>query len=607
MTSIVPRACLASLFLLSGCIFSESSVSEGGGAVGNNATTGIMTSGTAGTADTAGTAGTAGTTLTGSTGGTCTKVTQCDASQCGMVDDGCGGMLECEPCACKDGKPVSTSCGSCGLGTPTCTGNAFSCEFAAEIVKTTDQAMKCDTIAYVDTLAKPGGDGSAQKPWSTYREAAGSFGEGEKGLILINTQGVVAEVLVVKPGVHVVGGYEKGPSGWTPAKEASGQIKKASVEPPTATDSRDVFGLIAREIRDTTVVYGLQIKTPNAPAGMSAYGAYVVDSDQLLLEHVEIRPGRGGHGADGQDGMKGENGGDGQGATCINRVPKEGDPGQNPACPKANGGRGGPGAGFVNNAAQTYSLAAPGEDSADGVERGGMGGRNNGAPRGQDGQGGMRQSVPGAGGSGGLSQGRVVSSLWEPVQSAKDGMNGTDGSGGGGGGGAGIENTSHPGFGNVPPDKSFQAAAGGGGGAGGCGGQRGTAGKDGGGSFGIFAVKSTISIKASEITAGIGGVGGRGGSGGAGGLGGSGGSGASDNCESYGITETPSGAGGMGGDGSAGGSGGGGAGGVSYGAYCHQSKVSPTETDIQGGTPALGGTGNQEGGAGLSADQFGCF
>ena len=480
--------------------------------------------------------------------------------------------------------------------------------------------MKCDLIAYVDPTAPAGGDGKPQSPWITYKDAVDALSaiSSADGLIVLASRGVFEEVIELRSGIHVVGGYRPEASGWQEDKESDGKIRKTVIALKAPATPEDLFGLVAHDITKPTVVGHIRIQMPDAQAGKNVYGAHLLRAKQLLFTHLEILAGRGGDGINGTNGIKGVDGIDGTLPFCLDGDSYSISPTQQD-CPMASGGNGGLGAVYNffasgGPADPSFSpAAADGYSSRDGVAKGGRGGVND-SPNLYDGGNGEngRPGIEVSGGRSGLNRGMVVDGLWVAQNSAEAGQSGNHGSGGGGGGGAGFIDTSNPANDFFQGENSL-AASGSAGGAGGCGGEAGGAGQDGGASFGIFAVESSLELESSTVTSDLGGQGGQGGNGGKGGRGGNGALGTRDDCGNRPVQKALGGAGGNGADGSDGGGGGGGAGGASYGAYCAESSFMAVESSFQagasasGGAGGLGGTGGQAGEGGAFVKQFNCY
>jgi hypothetical protein len=465
--------------------------------------------------------------------------------------------------------------------------------------------LACEDVLYVSSEAAGDGDGTASSPFASYPSA---FAEASAGqTIVIGGDNPLLTMIEVKDGVSVIGGYNIDGDTWTfdPEKQHEVQVPAANM---------DTLGLAAIDLLEETVVYGLDITTADASDGGSYdnYGAYVVGTDTLTLEFVDVFAGRGGSGADGAPGEKGADGDDGADATkgtvgCPQTFCQPWDTsgasgGANSECPSAEGGAGGMGAQI------TWTSNVPAEDGENGrLANGGDSGFDGLSERaGEKGDDGPVFSQLASSGDAQNPGGDVSDELsWEPRGDGEDGADGEHGSGGGGGGGAAANSSQN--------DKAGPGGAGGG--AGGCGGGGGEAGKAGGGSFGLFAVQSDITLRRAKFNASAGGVGGDGAAGGAGGQGGAGGTGINV-IEAYDLSsnmyvEEPlnyfSGNGGDGANGQTGGSGAGGAGGVSYGAYCKQSRLEQTDVEFSEGAIASGGTSpGADGLDGLAVEIEGC-
>lgn len=520
------------------------------------------------------------------------------ASTCGVVSDGCDGMVQCEPCACEGGVPAQPVCGACGLGRSVCDEHQeVTCVYPGDIPVDT---FSCDQIVYVDPK-EPMGGGTKEMPFNSYAAALQSFAADETGVIVMS-EGVLNEPLVLKSGVHVMAGYQNDSTGWVRDDQAQVVFKPAS----SPDENEDTFGMIATELMRPTIVYGVQIEAPDAPPEKTSYGAYIKDATFLTLDHVLIKAGRGGAGRPGQDGADGADGGSGGEPECVidiqkyqtdSAYPTGGTAGRNPSCPMADGGVGGFGA--INTQAGPQA-PKPGRESVNGLAKGGDGGEI--GPQGiqdeylgHDGENGPLVSADiDRDGEGGKAMSVIRDDRWISMGDGRPGTSGQDGSGGGGGGGAGDS-------------AQFPWSMGGaGGGAGGCGGSFGTGGTGGGASIGVMAVRSTVSLVSSNIDARIGGSGGRGGQGGPGGAGGEGGRGTFDSC-GYGTKAWRSGHGGKGSDGEDGGGGGGGAGGASIGALCQDGfLIFNSDSEVAAAAAAAGGGGNSQGEDGVVEDVLGC-
>ena len=539
-------------------------------------------------------------------GETCEPITECGADQCGSVDDGCGGTLECATaCRCQGGEAQEDTCGSCGLGVLEC--GADEDGFGTCVTPPIPDDLACEDVLYVDTDLASDGDGSANSPLATYVSAFAAASTGQT--IIIGGDVPIESMIEVKDGVSVIGGYNVDGDMWTFDPE-----KKQEVATPAAS-AGDTFGVAAIDLQEDTMVYGLDITTADAADGASHnnYGAYVVGTDTLTLEFVDVFAGRGGSGADGALGARGADGTVGADAEgSLDKIQQNGDnpgapAGINTDCPVADGGAGGHGgeAGFGGT--------IPGQDGEDasGASGGDGGLYATNRRAGGDGDDALEFSQAAESGEPAMAGGSVSDErVWVAAGTGEDGARGAHGSGGGGGGGAAgrIEDP------NAQYPDHDEGPGGAGGGAGGCGGHGGDGGQPGGGSFGLFAVESDITLNRVRFNASAGGLGGEGGPGGAGGSAGDGGQGTSDHYE--GLTRSAdtleplpwrSGHGGDGADGQRGGDGAGGAGGVSYGAYCKQSRLDQTDVEFSEGAVAAGGTSpGADGREGLAVEMEGC-
>lgn len=521
--------------------------------------------------------------------------TTCEATDCGMIDNGCGTALDCGACACTDGVAEARSCGVCDLGKPVCDADAnskeiASCSYPTELLSNFTEDL-CQSMVFVSADAAPNGTGAIDAPFNTYAKALEFLGT-QAGIVVV-ARGTYNEPLIVKERIHVLGGY----------RFTNGLVQNDTQVPefkPPAKTGEPVFGMIAKDIFEPTLVYRVRVRAPDADKEQTSYGAYIVDSKTLTISHSEIYAGRGGDGIDGENGMKGADGGNGE-ETCATLLDNDG--GVNTVCPRANGGNGG-GQGVFRRQNGNNSPPKPGGDAID--AKGGIAGvneRTSGTNAGMNGQNGPSHAIDATNGKAGVPTGSIVTDLWKSGENGLNGDSGLDGSGGGGGGGAGAPDLSNTNL--------TAGAAGGGGGAGGCGGKEGHGGTNGGASIGGLVIRSQLTLDSTFVAGGVGGTGGQGGSGGLGGFGGKGGSGTAVHlCHNYPAEKNwTSGNGGNGANGQRGGHGGGGAGGPSYGLYCLQSPVTKdNQTQIFVGTGGNGGLSvGQNGPMGLSANQNRCF
>lgn len=577
---------------------------------------------------------------------TCQPKATCDAGVCGMVDDGCGGTLDCGApktcadlgglcgshddgcggtidcgqCLCENGQPTQPTCDVCGLIELQCDGDQSSCKGAS--VEELDGVSESDcakSILYVDASYGPGGNGTKTQPYDTVVKALDDAKiQTEIKAIVIAGSATYEGTLVLKSGVSILGGYSS--NNWLPNPQERPTIQGSLVA------GQDVFGIKAQDIEKPTLLRNLKVTTPDAPEAKDNYGLYIIRSSKLALYRVSVDAGKGGQGKGGDVGeagfpttpnsleLTGKFGGDGEGVwneTRRQQIVSNGLPlsneGINSMCSGANGGRGGGGA-FKELNSIVNSM--DGQNAASGTV-GGQG-ANDSFPA-SDGKDGVPFTAGAQGGAGGIATGQVDGFLFiRPNAHGSDGSDGSHGPGGAGGGGGWLDNYFCD---NCGGNIFQQGPQGGGGGAGGCGGKAGKGGQAGGNSFGLFAVNSSpLKAEFSSFLSAGGGQGGAGGDGGAGGKGSFGRTGgrsvcwaAQGGCKTL-PTNSWGSAGGDGADGQVGGPGGGGAGGSSFGAYCVQSVLSGKDIRFTEGPGGLGGMSTDKmGQVGESSSQVGCM
>ena len=553
---------------------------------------------------------------------TCEPVDVCASGICGMQDNGCGQEVDCGACACVDGVPSTPFCGPCGLGETSCedgsTGGA-SCSVGMDELSML--AAQCVEVRFVSPATIMEGDGSRERPYSSIQKALDEL-EATGGLVVLQAgEHTLPERLVLKEGVHLLGGAT---SDFLHDEEGKSSIRVT----PTGTDG-DLVGVLALELSNKTWLKQIDIYTEDVDAGHNLYAMHVMASPGLHLEEVNVYGGKIADGADGKTGTDGEDGLPGENAeervTLAKRVGDmtqngyengafSGKGGQNNACQdRANGGAGGEGFHVLavdppGDPVQIVYTIIPGE--AGGVNPvglpGGLAGSES-SPNGQDGQPGS-SGMAGQNGASGTAQGTLVRGFWQAQSSGVPGQNGQDGTGGSGGGGSYWMTLRNP------VSDSDPGSSGGGGGAGGCGGQGGGAGEGGGSAFGLLLVDSSgVVLDRVTVQGPDAGNGGNAGDGGRGGQGASGGLGSS----LYAVTATTSstrphiraaGRGGTGGQGGDGGQGGAGAGGSAFGIYCANTSVERVEpVMVSAGTAGVGGTGLLAGENGQQQNVLGCW
>lgn len=513
----------------------------------------------------------------------CVPETTCSVEQCGVVDDGCGGELDCGACDCPEGVTPGEACGACGLGVVGCDAGESIC-FSPPEPFDREYAGDCDAdFIYVDTQAEPDGDGSSSAPFQSLSEAIDVAVDGQTVLVHAPEDSPVSEEVVLDKAVNLLGGFN---ANFTYSPELRAFIRSES----GADSSR--YGMTVVNVDADFVLSGLDIvagdalESESAPGG-SSFGMLVREVNGLRLVDLKVRAGSAASGAKGADGAPGVDGGSGFSATTVlGAFPR-----RNSSCPDANGGGGGTGGTETQDPEDGY----PGESGA----RGGAAGIN-GNRTGRDGADG-REALAGADGSPGLFGTDASAGTWMPAAESfgVDGEDGEHGHGGGGGGGAFYTDLANPDY--------IIGPGGGAGGTGGCGGEGGEGGYPGGASIGISVGDSQITIRNSTFEAGTAGDGGAGGLGALGGAGGDGGSGTTNAilrpAGTITMSPVPSGAGGDATDGARGGDGGGGAGGPSFGIFCIRSTV-----NVLAGLPDVSfvsGEGGTGGGMGDLAGQGG--
>lgn len=521
-------------------------------------------------------------------------LTECPASACGMVDDTCGGQLDCGACLCEDNKPTQAghdSCGTCGIGRVSCTDNSCA---ALDIVGL--KADECnEMVVYVDHQYQGASEeGRKNAPYKTLAKALELLPSRPKARVIIMRENSFAdnavepETLKLVEGVSIIGGFDED---WNfPAN--TNKRTHFTVE-NREKDIDQSIGAIAQNINTKTYWWNISVNVTNAKLkGSDVLGFVIQNSPGLDLNSTRFFLDSAQNGEAGERGQDGERGKSGQSGIAPNapNISVPGDAGTNDVCMDGNGGQGGRGG--VKPAQQ---ILAPdgGQSSPTGVAGGMAGTMAN--KDGQPGSDAMPFAMGAANGMGGvLTNFEFKEGKFLINNNGADGTDGQNGQGAGGGGGGYFAEPTN----NAGP-------SGGGGGAGGCGGVAGKGGQGGGSSIALLVVDSQgIVIKDSEFTPGIAGEGGNGGVGGEGGQGGNGGPGATVGSGANAIS---SGAGGKGADGQKAGDGGGGAGGYSIGAWCFNTTLSAeSNTFTKRPTPSRGGSGTSPGADGINEETKDC-
>lgn len=390
--------------------------------------------------------------------------------------------------------------------------------------------------------------------------------------------GVYPGVVVLKPGIHVIGGFD---SAWETGARTE-EAHQVVIEGALDDDSQEYVAVWAHDLAEQASLENLIIKGPAAFGqktgtldGRSSYAVHAV-SAKLALKNIDIQAGNGANGGNGGNGldaaataatdaMHGTVGtaGVSMSAGCSVLTSAGGPAGANNSCTGSDmsGGKGGDG-GARDTLCSGWEYdydSQPGQKGGDAPTLSGQSGKGgtpgsgggpvspqNPAACGVTGAGNPGLLANGTGGTKAVAGGKLAGNFWYALPGGA-GMTGQNGGGGGGGGGSGGCDANQAGT------TDARGAGGGGGGAGGCAARGGGAGGGGGGgSFGIFALTSDVDVQGVTIvrgTAGDGGKGGQGGQGQSGGLGKDGG------------LHPSTAAAGKGGNGAHGGHGGGGAGG----------------------------------------------
>ncbi len=519
----------------------------------------------------------------------CQPLAECPEQSCGTLDDGCGGVIECEPCRCIDGMPQRSNCGICGLGRASCNGDELLCDEPS--IPGADSIDCTEHIIYIDANYMGFESGSRQEPFSNLGGAlAQAKDDFDISLIAVREGELNHEPVTWRNGLSMIGGFD---DNWAYQPDEKSQIVF------TATSDERHRGLrVVNSTRDM-VLANLELETEDALEDVLYTTPLEIDaSENISLISITTLAGRGGAGRDGADGLDGPGGTAGTDAQM--RTEGEigfmlpGTPGfPNMSCLDAAGGSGGEGGTSANDAEDGRGPVAPGEPANQGQGADGIN-----SFQGQFG--GPGRSFNEAAQAGEHASGEAIwekdssgSSVWVHDLHGTSGEDGNHGIGGtGGGGGVYRQITESDG-----QQAFYDGGAGGGGGNGGCGGAGGGGGQGGGSSFGAVIIDSTnISVSSSSFEASNGGNAGDGGIAGTGGTGGRGGRGTRF------PTSNAGGRGGDGGRGQDGGDGGSGCGGYSNGIICNVS-VDLEDATLTGATPGRGGRGARPG---ITDAQQGC-
>lgn len=535
----------------------------------------------------------------------CTPTVVCDpVGACGSVDNGCGEVLDCGPCACVGDVVNIPTCGACRLGKVRCDGGNPTCDIPPALSDPGE--INCADVVYVDVdaiidpMSPP--DGSKSNP---YANISNALGAANARVLVLQAKTYEASQLDLSRDSSIFGGFD---DDWVFDESGRSEILLTG----GGADSTRREGIIAHDPPGKIWLERLDVKMVEPEA--NDYVRYVAamrfsGGAEVYLTHVSATSASGPNGPDGGSGTKGIDGmpgGDaGRKSDRDSPAPDRGQPVAQVDCAGIFGGVGGlggvPGAGDGERGADSQrSMAGAlgglgGEGSTDKSDR-----------RGENGA----QGAEGAAGQPGV-RGTTSSSFtvdgW--VHDGGDGTDGTPGSpgvgGGGGGGGGRLEAIIY----------EYAGGSGGAGGNGGCGGTGGIHGVHGGSSIAMLVIDSSVYGTNVILAAGDGGAGGASGIGGDGGFGGDGGRGTYK--RQSGLLEedhkSGGGDGGRGGDGGAGGYGGPGAGGFSVGVMCSAPGLIRPDASWQFASGSAGAGGEIFGVAGaspasdgLAAEQLGC-
>ncbi len=523
----------------------------------------------------------------------CMPLAACPQDACGQVSDGCGGMLECTPCACVNGEPSVPTCGVCDLGSTRCEGEQVVCDEPTIDVAGLNNCRA--NVIYVDASFQGVSTGSKEEPFNSLGRALTELGDDSQVRVYALRRGTYNETPLVLPnGTHVIGGYGRD---WAYDASSSSTLRMQGSDEPTSR------GILIEKNERALTLENLEIQLLTTPDGREYVTPLEITLSQgVQLVRVHTTSINGVLGAAGENGVPGQdglNGGDG----ALMRAPEQATFGGQAAnasgrCLDSNGGDGGQG-GSLNN---TFPAMNGGEPA--------QGGR-------MGGQAGTIVSRAGEDGGEGTSLASMTlmspalptgNLMWIPPFNGNvpakysydgDGGDGVDGAHGGGGtgGGGGYAFTNSQ-------NRDFAGGGGGAGGSGGCGGTGGQGGQAGGSSFGLVILDSPDTLlKESSFQAQAGGNGGTPGRGGEGGQGGLGGKGTFSQ-------DNPGGDGGDGGQGQDGVDGAPGAGGFSVGIICNRTLQAPLESvTAQSSVPGAGAStldGADRAPHGQAHDIFGC-
>lgn len=368
---------------------------------------------------------------------------------------------------------------------------------------------------FVVAGSSPGGDGTKEKPFATFGEAAAS---GRSRIFACASDTQETDTVVFDGGIEIFAGFTDctaaGWKSWDATKKAKliGVADKISLKIPN---------------NGATTIRNLDVVAVDAVAPGASSIALVVQGGSLLMDTGNIQAGNGADGADGMhpaddpmlDGVNGDKGFD----VCAAGATSPGAAGKTKDCGGAElsvGGTGGDGGPTDGSPAGNATDGTPPDIAQPTKGKGGRGEGQAGLMSCESGTDGA-DGAPGSSGDGATGIGTVTVDGFSGAKGA-DGGKGKPGQAGGGGGGAkGGMSISCMGGPAIPR----VGASGASGGTGGCGGLPGTGGGFGGSSIALIGLNNVaFTLNAITLVSGKGGDGGQGGEGQAGGFPGTGGS-----------------------------------------------------------------------------------
>ena len=244
---------------------------------------------------------------------TCVPKTQCSAQTCGKVDDGCGGMLECDPCTCKDGQPLMEQCGACGLGKVVCQqDDQGSCQMPE--LGGLELPQGCEGVLFV------GDDPGRTNAYPTLSEALENTDENTVALLLASGDheyNKTLELAAAFKGISLVGGFDPA-NKWAHSTDPSARSVVKIKDETGTTSGQRLIGLSVNKPQQPIVMAYLNIELEGVPPAFQEvrdmYGVYANEAKDLRLKQVDIIVPDAPSGMSGIDGKDGANGADGTSA-----------------------------------------------------------------------------------------------------------------------------------------------------------------------------------------------------------------------------------------------------------------------------------------------------